>query len=273
MSRYTERTLALEIVMICFGLLFAFPVYVLINLSLKRPSDGSSPITPVTHLTLSNYSNAWQEAGLGGAIVDSVVVTVTTVALIVCISAMAAYPLARATRAWSRLAYWTIMIGLLLPFQLGLIPLYLTIRDMHLLGTVWSLVLFYSGMQVPFSTFLYTGFLRALPAGYEEAAMIDGAGPLRTFWRVVFPLLRPVTATVVILNAVFTWNDFLTPLLYLSGSNQQTLPVAVFGFVGQYVSQWNLVFAGLVISIAPVLAVYFLLQRSIIRGFAGGLKG
>lgn len=272
MSRYTRRTLALEIVMICLGLLFVFPVYVLIDLSLKRPSDGSSPIALVTHPTLSNYSNAWREAGLGGAIANSAVVTVASVALIICISAMAAYPLARVTRAWSRLAYWAIMIGLLLPFQLGLIPLYTTIRDLHLLGTLWSLVIFYAGMQVPFSTFLYTGFLRALPADYEEAAMIDGAGSLRTFWRVVFPQLGPVTGTVLILNAVFTWNDFLTPLLYLSGTTKETLPVAVFSFVGQYVSQWNLVFAGLVISIVPVLAVYFVLQRSIIRGFSGGLK-
>jgi raffinose/stachyose/melibiose transport system permease protein len=90
---------------------------------------------------------------------------------------------------------------------------------------------------------------------------------------VVFPLLRPITGTVVILNAIFVWNDFLTPLLYLSGTDKQTLPVAIFTFVGQYTTNWQLVFAGLVMGIAPVLVVYFALQRHIIRGFAGGLKG
>ena len=103
--------------------------------------------------------------------------------------------------------------------------------------------------------------------------MIDGAGALRAFFQVVFPLVRPVTLTVVILDAVFVWNDFFTPLLYLSGSASQTIPVAIFAFVGQYTSDWNLVFAGLVIAILPILIVYFLMQRYIISGFAGGLKG
>jgi raffinose/stachyose/melibiose transport system permease protein len=148
-----------------------------------------------------------------------------------------------------------------------------TMRDLGLLGTIWSLVLFYVGLQMPFTVFLYTAFLRSLPAEYEEAASIDGAGARQSFWSVVFPLLRPVTGTVVILDVIFIWNDFLTPLLYLSGSGQMTVPVTIYSFVGQYVSQWNLVFAGLVISIAPILLVYFLLQRTVIQGFASGLKG
>jgi raffinose/stachyose/melibiose transport system permease protein len=128
-------------------------------------------------------------------------------------------------------------------------------------------------LQVPFTTFLYTGFLRALPREFEDAAAIDGCGPLETFRFVVFPMLKPVTVTALVLNAVAIWNDFFTPLLYLSGGTQQTVPVALAGFVGQFVSDWNLIFAALVISIIPVLVVYFALQRSIINGFAGGLRG
>jgi raffinose/stachyose/melibiose transport system permease protein len=112
-----------------------------------------------------------------------------------------------------------------------------------------------------------------MPRDFEEAALIDGCTPLRAFRHVVFPALKPITATAVVLNAVFIWNDFFTPLLYLSGSSQQTLPVAVAGFVGQYVSRWNLIFAALIISIVPILAIYLALQRYIINGFAGGLKG
>ncbi len=146
-------------------------------------------------------------------------------------------------------------------------------RDLDLLGTPWALVLFYSGLQVPFTVFLYVGFLRALPRDFEDAALIDGCTPLQGFRFVVLPMLKPVTVTALVLNAVFVWNDFFTPLLYLSGSGQQTVPVAIAGFVGQYVSDWNLIFAALVISIVPILAVYFALQRSIINGFAGGLRG
>ena len=103
--------------------------------------------------------------------------------------------------------------------------------------------------------------------------MIDGCTPLESFRYVVFPMLKPITVTALVLNAVSVWNDFFTPLLYLSGSTHQTMPVAIAGFFGQYVSDWNLVFAALLISIVPVLAVYLALQRSIINGFAGGLKG
>ena len=273
MNRYTRRTLALEVLMIAVGLVFAFPVYVLVNLAVRPASDTSSPIAPTTAPTLGNVTEAWQEAGLGGALINSALVTTCSVLIVLAVSALAAYPLARATARWSRWMFLLIMLGLILPFQLAALPLYQTMRDLGLLGTVWALVLFYSGLQVPFTTFLYIGFLRALPREFEDAAAIDGCGPLETFRYVVFPMLKPVTVTALVLNAVTVWNDFFTPLLYLSGGTQQTVPVALAGFVGQYVSEWILIFAALVISIVPVLVVYFALQRSIINGFAGGLRG
>lgn len=273
MNRYTWRTFGLEVVMIVVALVFAFPFYILINLSFRPQFQLVNPLAIHGGFTLANYRAAWHEAALGRAIFDSAVVTAVSVAVVVVVSSMAAYPLARSTARWSRWLFGIFMLGLLLPFQLALLPLYTTIRDLHLLGTLWSLILFYSGLQVPFSVFLYTAFLRAMPRDYEEAALLDGCSPLQAFRRVVFPLLRPITGTVVILNAIFIWNDFLTPLLYLSGSGRQTIPVAIFTFVGQYTSNWQLVFAGLLLGIAPILLVYFAMQRHIIRGFAGGLKG
>ena len=273
MNRYTRRTLLLEVAMAAVAIAFAFPVYVLVNLALRPSSDSSSPIRPTTDPTLANFGQAWQQGGLGGALINSVVVTTVSVLIILAVSALAAYPLARSTARWSRGTFLLIMLGLILPFQLASLPLYQTIRDLGLLGSVWSLVLFYSGLQVPFTTFLYVGFLRALPRDFEDAAMIDGCTPLESFRYVVFPMLKPITVTALVLNAVSVWNDFFTPLLYLSGSDHQTMPVAIAGFFGQYVSDWNLVFAALLISIVPVLAVYLALQRSIINGFAGGLKG
>lgn len=273
MKRYTARTAILEAVMIAAGIVVAFPIYVLVNLSVRAEHDTSSPVALTTAPSFENYGRAWREAGLASALGNSVAVTVSSLLVIILVSAAAAYPLARSTSRWSRWAFLLFALGLLLPAQLALIPLYQTVRDLGLLGSVWSLVLFYSGLQVPFSVFLYAGFLRVIPAEYEEAAAVDGSGPARTFFLIVLPLLRPVTGTVVILNAIFIWNDFLTPLLYLSGSTQQTLPVAIFQFVGQYVADWRLVFAGLVISVLPILLCYFLMQKRIIRGFAGGLKG
>ena len=273
MNRYRKRTLVLELFMVAVAAVFAFPVYVLVNLAVRAPSDASSPITPTVSPTLDNFARAWQEAGLGGALINSAVVTVVSVLIVLAVSSLAAYPLARSTARWSRGTFLLVMLGLILPFQLASLPLYQTVRDLGLLGSVWSLVLFYAGLQVPFTTFLYVGFLRALPRDFEDAASIDGCTPLAAFRYVVFPMLKPVTVTALVLNAVSVWNDFFTPLLYLSGSTQQTMPVAIAGFVGQFVSDWNLIFAALVISIVPILAVYFALQRSIINGFAGGLKG
>jgi raffinose/stachyose/melibiose transport system permease protein len=272
-NRYTRRTFALEAVMVAVAVVFAFPVYVLVNLAVRAPSNTSSPIRPTTAPTLDNFTQAWRQAGLGGALINSVMVTAVSVLIVLAVSALAAYPLARSTARWSRGTFLLIMLGLILPFQLASLPLYQTVRDLGLLGSVWSLVLFYSGLQVPFTTFLYVGFLRALPRDYEDAASIDGCTPLDAFRYVVFPMLKPITVTALVLNAVSVWNDFFTPLLYLSGSDHQTMPVAIAGFVGQFVSDWNLIFAALLISIVPVLAVYLALQRSIINGFAGGLKG
>ncbi|NEC91440.1 carbohydrate ABC transporter permease [Streptomyces sp. SID12501] len=273
MNRYRGRTFALELTMIAIALVVGFPVYVLVNLAVRSPSDTTSPISPTTSPTLHNFTQAWQQGALGGALSNSVLVTACSVAIVLAVSSLAAYPLARATARWSRGTYLGFLLGLVLPFQLASLPLYQTMRDLGLLGTPWALVLFYSGLQVPFTVFLYVGFLRALPRDFEDAALIDGCTPLQGFRYVVLPMLKPITVTALVLNSVAVWNDFFTPLLYLSGSARQTMPVAIAGFVGQYVTDWNLIFAALVISILPVLLVYFVLQRSIINGFAGGLKG
>jgi raffinose/stachyose/melibiose transport system permease protein len=273
MNRYRWRTFGLELVMVAAALVVGFPVYVLVNLAVRAPSDSSSPLRPTTQPTLDNFVQAWEQGRLGGALANSVVVTVVSVVVVLAVSSLAAYPLARVAARWSRGMFLLIMLGLVLPFQLAALPLYQTMRDLGLLGTVWALVLFYSGLQVPFTTFLYVGFLRALPRDFDDAALIDGCTPLQAFRYVVFPMVKPITVTALVLNVVAIWNDFFTPLLYLSGSAQQTMPVAIAGFVGQYVSDWNLIFAALVISIVPILAVYFALQRSIINGFAGGLRG
>jgi raffinose/stachyose/melibiose transport system permease protein len=126
---------------------------------------------------------------------------------------------------------------------------------------------------MPFAIFLISTFLRELPAEYEEAAVIDGAGPSRAFFSVVVPLLRPVLGTVAILTAISTWNNFFVPLLYLAGSGFETVPVRLYSFVGQYASDWPVIFAGLIITVLPILVAFFFLQRAVMNGFSGGVKG
>lgn len=273
MRSYTWRTALREFSLLAVAAVFAIPLYILLNLAFRGPGSDQSALALTADPTFENFVTAWERAQLGSAMLNSAFVTIVSVTLIVVISSMAGYALVRVVSRLSTFAYWFMVAGLLIPFQMVLIPLYMSIRDLGLLGTTWSLIIFYVGYQMPFSIFLYTGFLRALPREYEEVAWIDGASTWRTFWHVVFPLLRPITGTVVILNGIHIWNDFLTPLLYLSGTPNQTIPVAIFSFIDQYVSDWPLVFAGLVTGVAPILAVFFLLQRNVIKGFASGLKG
>ncbi|MEV6106324.1 carbohydrate ABC transporter permease [Streptomyces sp. NPDC051940] len=264
----------LELVMAGAGVAFLFPVYAMVTLALKTPDQvAESPLSPPTSPTGENFSHAWSSASLGSALLNSTLITALSLVALIAIGSACAYVLARRAQGLGYAVYILFLLGIVLPFQLGMIPLYKLIDDLGWLGTYQGMVLFYTGIQLPFTVFLYTGFIRALPGDYAHAALIDGCTQLQAFTRVVFPLLRPVTGTVVILNAVFIWNDFFTPLLYLGGSEKETVPVRIFSFVGQYVSDYGLVFAGLVLAALPVIAVFLVLQRYVIKGFAGGLKG
>ena len=134
------------------------------------------------------------------------------------------------------------------------------------------MIIIYTGVLLPLAVFLYAGFMRTLPPEYEEAATIDGASRIQTFLRVVFPLMSPATGTVSILAGLIVWNDFFTPLIFLNGSDSQTLPVVMYNYVGALVSQWNMIFAIVLISMVPILTFYIVAQKRFIQGFSGGLK-
>jgi raffinose/stachyose/melibiose transport system permease protein len=272
--RYGKRTFGLELGMIFVALLFVFPVYVLVTLSFKStPEISGGGLGLPSSLETANYSKAWNTAHLGAALINSSIITGISLVTLIAVGSTASYYLARKQSRLSYRMYILFLLGIILPFQLGLVPLYRMVKDAGLLGSYTSMVLFYTGLQTPFTIFLYTGFLRALPREYGEAALVDGATHWQSFRRVTFPLLRPITGTVIILNAVFIWNDFLTPLIYLGGSPNETIPVVVYQFVGQYVSNWGYVFAAVVLATLPMLLLFLLLQRFVIKGFTSGLKG
>lgn len=273
-SRFTPRRIGAEVGMLALAAVFLFPFYVFVTVSLKTPAErASNPLGLPSSPHWENYATAWEQGGLGDAFVSSIVVTVLSVAILVGFGSTAAYVLARRMSRMSNVLYILFLLGLMIPLQLGMVPLYQLMNDANLLRTWTSLILFEAGHQLPFAIFLYAGFIRALPKEYDEASRVDGAGPVMSFRKIIFPLLRPITGTVVILTAITTWNDFLTPLLYVGGSAQETLPVAVFAFRGEFATQWEVIFAGMAMAILPMLLVYFLLQRYFIMGFASGVKG
>ena len=272
-NRYTKRTLILEVGLWVLALLLILPLLALVNVSLKAAHDPSGAFEIAKAYTFDNYVRAWQEAKMGAAAGNSVVVAVVSVLIVLVICALAAYPLARVGSRWSRAAFYLFLLGLVIPAQLGLLPLLISIRDIGLYGTLPGVILANVGGCIPFSLFLTTTFLRDVPMEYEEAASLDGCGPLRTFWYVIVPLLRPALGTAAVLSLIPIWNNFLMPLLVLAGTGNETLPVRIAGFARAYFADWSAVFAALVISATPILIGYFALQKYVIQGFAGGLKG
>lgn len=272
--RYGASNLILEIVMIAIAVAFLFPVYVLVVSAFKSaPEVAASSLAPPQGVYLDNFTRAWDEASLGVALLSSGLVAVVSVVLLVIIGSSAAYALVRGARRMDDIIFLLFVAGITIPIQLGMVPLYQLMRDLQLLNNPVSLIIYYTGHLLPITVFLYAGFIRVSSRTYEEAAFVDGANAVQTFSRIVFPLLRPITGTVIILNAIGIWNDFLVPLLYLGTSEFRTVPVAIFAFQGEYATQWGIIFAGLLIAIVPILVVYFVLQKYIIKGFASGLKG
>lgn len=273
MNRYTWRTGILEVVLIIVGIIFMIPMLVLIAVALRDPNVTPGFLGFTWPLNFGNLVTAWIESKMGPSILNSIWITTVSVVLIIAVASTAAYTITRRTERWSRGAFYLFLMGFLFPGQLALIPLYLTFSQLKLIGNPISVIIINVAGFLPFAIFLYSAFLRDVPRDYEEAALIDGAKPLRMFFAIVFPLLRPVSGTVAILSALAIWNDFLHPLLYLSGGSSRTAPLSVYAFVGEYSANWPLVFSALLASIFPILIAYFLMQRFIMKGFATGLKG
>jgi raffinose/stachyose/melibiose transport system permease protein len=269
-----SRGLALLIVLF-WSALVVIPLTVLLSVALKSPTDLlNNPLGWPAQFAWSNFVDAWNNASLGQAFFNSVLITGTTLLGLILFGAMAAYPLARLTGPWSQRIYLYFVAGLIVPIQLGLFPLYKEMHDLQLINTYQGAILLYIAVNLPFVIFLYTGFIKTVPRELDEAALLDGAGPMRTFWMIVFPLLRPVTATVAITSALSTWNDFFIPLIFLQRDGMQTLPLAIYNFVGQYNNNWSLIFASVIISSLPLIVIFLFLQRYFIKGIAAGaLRG
>ena len=223
----------------------------------------------------------------GSSFVSSVIITVVSVALIILITSMAAWVLVRTKTKTSTFIFMMFVGAIIVPFQVVMFPLiswFATIeRTLGIAGTpfrlLWNypgIVLSYMGFGASLSIFLFHGFIKGIPFELEEAANIDGCSKVGTFFRIIFPILKPISMTVLILNGMWIWNDFLLPRMVLRGGRHdiQTLPLAVAGFVGQYVRQWDLILTATILAMVPIIIVFLFLQQHIIKGMVeGSVKG
>ncbi len=277
MFRYTKGTLVKEILMWIVAVIMLLPFYLLINTALKTSADaiGTPAFQPATNPTFNSFVEIFQSGGSGNIFVglfNSIVITGGAVIGLIIFGGATAYVLTRRLSRLSTTLDYLVLVGIVVPAQLGLVPLYSGARAIGLLGSPVGMAVIYTAMLMPLAVFLYGGFVRALPTEYEEAATIDGASPFRTYWQVVFPLLAPATGTISIMTGIIVWNDFFTPLIFLNGSTAATLPVVVYSYVGSLVTNWNNIFAVLIVALIPITVLYLIMQKRFIQGFSGGLK-
>lgn len=278
MFRYTKLTAMREVLIWVLAVVFLAPFYFLVTTALKTDQESitSSTMAPPKGLDFSNFVEVLTAQGNSNVVmglVNSLIITAGSILLLVILGALTGYVISRSTARWSRSVFYLFLIAIVLPTQLGTVPLYIGARTIGLTGSLWGMVILYTGMLLPLSIFLYAGFFRSLGTEYEEAAAIDGASRTQIFFNVVFPLMAPATGTVAILAGLIVWNDFFTSLIFLGGSANQTLPVAMYYYIGSLVSSWNKIFAIVIVSMIPILAFYLFAQKRFIQGFAGGLKG
>lgn len=248
------------------------------NVSMKSNTEflSTAPWDVASTWRWANYANAWTNADVGSFFGNSVVVSITATLLGVVLSVFAAYPLARIPFRFSGAILALFLSGLMVPWMVTFIPLYLTLQDLGLLDTRTGLILVYATYNLPFNVFVLVGFLRTLPRELEESAAVDGASPTSTFLRVILPLLGPGLASVTIISFLNNWNEFFYALVLIHTPEKMTLPLGLFqlGQAADYGTNWVTLFAGMMITAVPVLILFALLQDQITKGLtAGALKG
>ncbi|WP_248925840.1 carbohydrate ABC transporter permease [Paenibacillus hamazuiensis] len=255
-------------------LIHVLPFYILITTSMKAADDPSSKWIMPGYWYTDNFTNAFREANLGTAFINNATVTGFAVLLIVILGSVAAYPLSRHRTPWNKFIYTLFISALIVPPLTILVPLYKLMVDIGAMNHFWGIILLHVTFNLPMTIFLYTGFIGTIPRELDEAAMIDGAGRLGLFYRILLPLLKPITATVIILSGVAIWNDYQFSVFFLQQPSMRTVTVALASFFGQYNNNIGWVAAGSFMAAIPISAVYLFLQRYFIHGLSSGaVKG
>ena len=262
--------------MLAIALVYIYPVLLMVINSLKPFKEVLTNVLALpSTLALDNYTYVIEKMAYLRLFWNNVAITAIGIAGIVVFSASAAYILDRRKTRYTRFLYAAIITPMLIPFQTIMITLLKTMNVLGLSGSTWGLGIQYWGFGLPIAAFIYYNFMKTVPQEIDESATIDGATTFRTFRSIIFPLLKPVTATVVVLDVMWIWNDFLLPLLMVNGSpSTRTLVLAAYNFVGQLNTKWHYALAAMVLALLPSVVFFILLQKYIVQGVvAGSIKG
>ena len=254
-----------------------FPIYFLFVNSFKSQKEiVASPIALPGNWDLQYLKSAAQQINLLPSVANTLIITVVSVTLIVLISSLTAWMMVRNKTKGSNLLFLVFTAAMLIPFQSVMYPLVSLIENIGL-KNMGGLIIMYGGFGLSMTIFLYHGFFKSVPVALEEAAMIDGANIFQMFFRIVFPMVKPITVTAIITNAMWIWNDYLLPFLIIGNNDRKTLTLSLYyakSLSGQYGNPWELIFPAVLICAVPILVVFIFLQKNIIEGIsAGAVKG
>ena len=264
-----------DVLVLTLTVLYLIPLYIAVVNSFKPYSEIiKAPLGFPQSPTMDNFVEAFRSSDILSLYKTSILITVSSVALLILLSSAAAYVVARRDGRFFKFLYVFALVGIMVPPVVTLVPSIKTLSALHLLYTPQGLLLFYAGTYFSTTIFLYVGFIKSLPVSLDESAYIDGANTITIFIRIIFPLVRPCTATAIIFLGMWIWNDFLNPMYILGSRAGRTITTGIYNAIGAYTSQWNLVFANVILASSPIVLLYLFMQKQFMKGLtAGAVKG
>lgn len=274
-----KSSILITILLILGCVTILFPLYMTIIIAFKSPSEMTNDINGALSLpqsfSLDNFAEAMRVTDFWHSLGNSVIITAATIILSLVIHSMAGYAIGRNMnrKKGFKMIYFYIVSGMFVPFAILMMPLVKQTANLGLDNMV-GVVILYTVFYMPMNVMLYSGYMKNVPMAMEEAADMDGASAWRTYWTIIFPMMKPMHATVAVLTALGTWNDVMTPLVIMSGSDNVTLPLAQLNFQTQFGTNYNLAFASYLLALLPIVIFYIICQKQIIGGVANGaVKG
>ena len=270
-----EKSNKLVLVLLILGLsTIIFPLYMTVVIAFKQPSEMTNSISGILSLpkvwSLNNFREAMQVTDFWNSLKNSLLISVLTVGLSILIHSLMGYTLGRnKSSKFYNFVYLFIVSGMFVPFAILMMPLAKQTAEMGL-ANWFGVILLYVVFYMPMNIMLYSGYLTNIPMALEEAARVDGASTWRTYWQIIFPIMRPMHATVAVITALAVWNDVMTPLIIMAGSAENTLPLAQLNFQSQFGTNYNLAFASYLLSLIPILIFYVICQKQILNGVVNG---
>lgn len=266
-----KRAVHFLFVAVC-SFLILLPIYFIIINSLKTVEESRTLSFSLPEVfQWGNYIEVVKAASLGRAFCNSMLMAGVSVIICVITGAMASYVLSRRQTRLYKTLYIYFFLGLIAP--VNYVTTLFTLKYLHLQNTYTGIILEFGTLGIPFLVFLYYGFYESIPKELDEAAVIDGCTPFQLFFRVIFPLLKPATITGLVLNFLGAWNDFVTPLYLLSDNEKLGMTNSIYNFFGEHFNDWNMIFADIVLTVAPIIILYLFGQKYIVSGTAGAVKG